>query len=289
MKLNPDDKIETIEVILTEDKYPIAYKNKLDELMEQKAFPSRKEAIRWLSKTPIVLELYYEKHSGLFAVESGALEANPESIRSPYSGEPFTEEEEQDEATMNGIQLLSALRKLDRNKKNALKETEKTYAQKENYLLDAWAKKHARFKPGDIIVSKDGNDYNCHQGTRIRIKTVQTNYQTLDRGERLHVVYWGQLLLPDLTESTTWTDYLINDYGDNEITLITRPEFDSFVVTDEPGNQEFPAKTYREALDKVKYVCTQLEQNAETYGITPEGERVLLLKTPTLAKYFKNK
>ena len=128
MNLNPDDKIETIEVILTEDNYPIAYKNKLDELMEQEVFPSRKEAIRWLSKTPITLELYYEKHSGLFAVESGALEATPESIRSPYSGEPFTEKEEQNEAAMNGIQLLSALRKLDRNKKHALKEI-RTYMQ----------------------------------------------------------------------------------------------------------------------------------------------------------------
>ncbi len=94
MNLNPDDKTETIEVILTEDNYPIAYKNKLEELIEQEAFPSRKEAIRWLSKTPIVLELYYEKHSGLFAVESGALETNPESILSPYSGEPFTKKEE---------------------------------------------------------------------------------------------------------------------------------------------------------------------------------------------------
>lgn len=289
MKLNPDDKTETIEVILTEEKYPIAYKNKLDELMKQEAFPSRKEAIRWLSKTPIVLELYYEKHSGLFAVESDALEANPESIRSPYSGEPFTKKEEQGKAAMNDIQLISALRELDRNKKQALKEIEKTYTQKENYLLDAWAKKHARFKPGDIIVSKDGSDYNCRRGTHIRIKTVQTNYHSLNRGERLHVIYWGQLLLPDLTESTTRSDYLIHDYGDNEITLLTRPEFDSFVVTNEPGNREFPAGTYREALDKVKYVCTQLEQNAETYGITPEGERILLLKTPTLAKYFRNK
>lgn len=92
MKLNPDDNLETIEVTLTEDKYPIAYKNKLDELMEQEAFPSRKEAIRWLSKTPIVLELYYEKHSGLFAVESEACECS--HLVSPYSMEPLTQPEE---------------------------------------------------------------------------------------------------------------------------------------------------------------------------------------------------
>ena len=92
MKLNPTNKIETNEVTLTEDKYPIAYKNKLDELMEQGAFPSRKEAIRWLSKTPIVLELYYEKHSGLFAVESEACESS--HLFSPYSMEPLTLQEE---------------------------------------------------------------------------------------------------------------------------------------------------------------------------------------------------
>lgn len=63
----------------------------------------------------------------------------------------------------------------------------------------------------DTIVSKDGTDYNCRRGTHIRIKTVQTNYQTLNRGERLHIIYWGQLLLPDLTESTTRSESLIHD------------------------------------------------------------------------------
>ena len=91
MKLNPTDRIETVDILLTEEEYPIAFRNKLEELMEQKAFGSEDEARKWLSSTPITLELYYEKDSGLFAVESDALEGCPEAIHSPYSGERFEE------------------------------------------------------------------------------------------------------------------------------------------------------------------------------------------------------
>ena len=91
MKINPPESCETIEVLLTEDRYPIAFRNKIEELMEQGAFKDEKEARKWLSSTPIVLEIYYEKHAGLFAVESDALESCPESLCSPYSREPFKE------------------------------------------------------------------------------------------------------------------------------------------------------------------------------------------------------
>lgn len=91
MKLNKEDQIETIEVRLTEDKYPIAFRNKLEELMEQHAFDTEKDARLWIEQSPIVLEVYYEKDAGLFAVESEALASCPETIRSPYSGEYFTE------------------------------------------------------------------------------------------------------------------------------------------------------------------------------------------------------
>lgn len=91
MKTNPADRCETIDVLLSEEKYPIAFKNKVEELLEQKAFNSESEAAEWLRKTPITLELYYEKHAGLFALESDALESCPESLCSPYSREPFTE------------------------------------------------------------------------------------------------------------------------------------------------------------------------------------------------------
>lgn len=83
---------ETIQVHLTEETFPTAFKAKLAELIGQ-GF-SEEDARRWLLSTPIVLEIYYEKDSGLFAVESDALESYPESIRSPYSGVPFKETEE---------------------------------------------------------------------------------------------------------------------------------------------------------------------------------------------------
>lgn len=83
---------ETIEVILDEKKYPIAFKRRLDELMSQKAFNSEAEARKWLSSTPIVLELYYERDCGLYAVESEVLEFS--KVYSPYTGEPMLDPEE---------------------------------------------------------------------------------------------------------------------------------------------------------------------------------------------------
>lgn len=95
MKLNPSNQIESIEVTLTPEAYPIAFKNKVDELMEQMAFDAREEAEKWVRETPIVLELYYHKHSGLFAVESEALESSASSICSPYNPTDFFEDDDQ--------------------------------------------------------------------------------------------------------------------------------------------------------------------------------------------------
>ncbi len=75
---------EIVEVFLSEAAYPAAYKAKMEELMEQHAFKSEDEARAWLRQNPIQLELIYEKHSGLFAVESEALASN--TLKSPYSG-----------------------------------------------------------------------------------------------------------------------------------------------------------------------------------------------------------
>jgi hypothetical protein len=62
----------------------------VDELMEEGAFNTREEAERWVETTPIVLEVMYEKHNGLFAVESDAIEAG---IYSPYSQEEIVVED----------------------------------------------------------------------------------------------------------------------------------------------------------------------------------------------------
>ena len=89
MKAYPIDQTEVIEVILNRYKNPISFKNKVDELMEEGAFDTREEAEKWVEGTPIALELMYEKHSGLFAVESEAIDAG---LYSPYSQEEIVVE-----------------------------------------------------------------------------------------------------------------------------------------------------------------------------------------------------
>lgn len=91
IQVNKPHLAETVEVTLTPEKCPVAYERKLRELISQGAFDAKEEAEKWLRSTPIVLELYYDIDSGLFAVESAALEANPASICSPYSKKPFIE------------------------------------------------------------------------------------------------------------------------------------------------------------------------------------------------------
>ena len=90
MKANKIGQEETISVLLTRNNFPIAFQNKLNELMEQGAFDSEEEATRWIESNPIILEIMYEKHSGLFAVESEAIESG--GIVSPYSGEEIEDD-----------------------------------------------------------------------------------------------------------------------------------------------------------------------------------------------------
>ena len=91
IKVNSPEEYESFMIILNEKKYPIAHQKKLEELMEQGAFRSEAEAKEWINTTPIELELYYEKHSGLFAVEANAVENASESLCSPYSKAEFEE------------------------------------------------------------------------------------------------------------------------------------------------------------------------------------------------------
>ena len=91
IKVNPEDQYESIMIILNEKKYPIAHQKKLEELMEQGAFKNEAEAKEWINTTPIELELYYEKHSGLFGVEAEAIECVSESLCSPYTKAEFEE------------------------------------------------------------------------------------------------------------------------------------------------------------------------------------------------------
>lgn len=84
---------EVIEVLLTPTKFPIAFKNKVDELMEQGAFNTREEAEHWVQTTPVCMEIIYEKHSGLFGVESAGLESG--GLVSPYTNKEIICEDEE--------------------------------------------------------------------------------------------------------------------------------------------------------------------------------------------------
>ena len=90
IKAYPINEVETIEIKLDRIKTPISFKNKVDELMEQGAFDTREDAEKWVEETPIVLELMYEKHSGLFAVESESIESG---VFSPYTREEIEVED----------------------------------------------------------------------------------------------------------------------------------------------------------------------------------------------------
>ena len=90
IKAYPINETETIEVRLDRNKTPISFKHKVDELMEQGAFDTREDAEKWAEETSIVLEMIYEKHSGLFAVESESIESG---VFSPYSREEIEVED----------------------------------------------------------------------------------------------------------------------------------------------------------------------------------------------------
>lgn len=81
----PSGEEETIDILLSEGRFPLTRQSKIEELLEQGAFNNRDEAERWLDQNPICVELIYEKGSGLFAVESEALSC-PGCVISPYSG-----------------------------------------------------------------------------------------------------------------------------------------------------------------------------------------------------------
>ena len=87
IKANPADKYENFVVRLSRHNNPIAYQAKLEELVEQELYKTINDAEIDNPYIDIELEMYYDKHHGLFAVESGAIESDAESICSPYTGE----------------------------------------------------------------------------------------------------------------------------------------------------------------------------------------------------------
>lgn len=86
---SPVSNPETINVLLTESKTPVAFKRKLDEYMANGC--SEQEARKFLLQ-PIELDLIYEPDNGLFAVEGEALSSSLEIV-SPYTKSPIEEDE----------------------------------------------------------------------------------------------------------------------------------------------------------------------------------------------------
>lgn len=84
VKLNGSEEYEPIMIKLDKANTPIAYKNKIDELVEEGAYESAQEAEADNPYFEIDCEIYYDKHNGVFAVESDAVESS--TIYSPYSG-----------------------------------------------------------------------------------------------------------------------------------------------------------------------------------------------------------
>lgn len=85
VKLNNYDNYESIKVTLSKGEYPIAYNNKIEELVEEGLYKTTEDAENDNPTIEIEMEIYYEKHYGLFAVESAAVESG--TIYSPYSSE----------------------------------------------------------------------------------------------------------------------------------------------------------------------------------------------------------
>ena len=85
VKLNTSDNYESIKVTLSKGEYPIAYNNKIEELVEEGLYKTTEDAENDNPTIEIEMEIYYEKHYGLFSVESEAVESG--TIYSPYTSE----------------------------------------------------------------------------------------------------------------------------------------------------------------------------------------------------------
>lgn len=73
VRLNSSDEYEYLcKVILTKEKLPIAFENKVQELIEECGL-IREQAEESIENMEIELEVYYEKGYGLFAVNNEAV------------------------------------------------------------------------------------------------------------------------------------------------------------------------------------------------------------------------
>ena len=94
-KLNHKGDYDSIDVKLI--KFPYAFKAKCEEYVEQGIATDMDDAANQLKDCTIELELFYDKHSGLFAVESDAVDSISKELVSPYSKELAENVDEEDD------------------------------------------------------------------------------------------------------------------------------------------------------------------------------------------------
>lgn len=83
LRENSVEQREPINITLDKVNTPIAYGNKIKELVEQGLYEDIESAEQDYPQFKIDCEIYYQKHSGVFAVESSAVESD--IIYSPYT------------------------------------------------------------------------------------------------------------------------------------------------------------------------------------------------------------
>ncbi len=82
LKINPAGTEEIVEIYLDPVKHPVAFNNKVQELID--AGMTKEEAEISVVNIPFEMEVYYSNGQGLFLVESEAIEFN--DIHNPYDG-----------------------------------------------------------------------------------------------------------------------------------------------------------------------------------------------------------
>ncbi len=93
VKLNNEEEYESLPTFkLTKEKFPKAYQAKVEELIEEGECSTEQEAEEIIKDMVFELEIYYEKGTGLFAVESNAV--GNTIIYSPYTAEECEDADE---------------------------------------------------------------------------------------------------------------------------------------------------------------------------------------------------
>lgn len=95
VKINDANDYESINIVLSEHTYPIMFREKVKELVEECGM-TLEEARNEVEGMVIEVELYYEKGLGMFGIEAEAVECFGDSLKSPYTGEDLVDPHDND-------------------------------------------------------------------------------------------------------------------------------------------------------------------------------------------------